>query len=163
VAATQDLAATGAVGASSATVSHSMFLTKEDEAVAAVGVGAGDEIDEGVAGGRCGGHESRGSSMGHRECGGRRHGAPLWIRPPWIRPPLYMTPPRWIRPPWSSSRLDPPVDKLVPSEGGMRHREGRRQREVVAAGMRERWRDYGLRLDMLVGFVGRNRCIATNC
>lgn len=34
-------------------MSHFMFLTKTDVAVAAVGVGAGDEIDEGLAEGRC--------------------------------------------------------------------------------------------------------------
>jgi hypothetical protein len=54
VAATPDLTATGAVGAGSATLSHSMFLIKVD---VAVGVGADDKINEGVAGGGCRGVE----------------------------------------------------------------------------------------------------------
>jgi hypothetical protein len=36
----------------------------------------------------------------------------------------------------------------------MRHRERGRQREVVVAGMRERWCDRGLGLDMFMGFEG---------
>jgi hypothetical protein len=36
----------------------------------------------------------------------------------------------------------------------MREREREREREVVTAGMRERWREWGLGLDMFVGFVG---------
>jgi hypothetical protein len=55
--ATLDLAAIGAAEAGSATLSRSMFLTKADAAPVAVGLGAGDEIDEGVAGGGCGGAE----------------------------------------------------------------------------------------------------------
>jgi dihydropteroate synthase len=47
------LAAIGMAGAGSTIASCSMFLTKADVATTAVGVGAADEIDKGVAGGGC--------------------------------------------------------------------------------------------------------------
>jgi hypothetical protein len=45
----------------------------------------------------------------------------------------------------------------------MRHRERGRHRKVVAVGMRERWSDWGLELDMLIGFVGWDNCVITGC